>query len=91
MEPKLSMLSTVPQVFSYLLTGDLDAGFVNLAVVRQQSDNIGGWLEVKDGYDPLFLVAGVVKGHENDPDVRAFMNFLGTDKARAVYATHGLR
>lgn len=90
-ESKLSMLSTVPQVFSYLLTGDLDAGFVNLAVVRQQGDNIGGWLEVKDGYDPLFLVAGVVKGHENDPDVRALVNFLGTDKARAVYASHGLR
>ena len=91
LEPKLSMLSTVPQVFSYLLTGDLDAGFVNLAVVNQQSDAVGGWMEVKDGYDPLFLVAGVVKGHENDPDVQAFVNFLGTDEAKAVYAKHGLR
>ena len=26
--PKLSMLSTVPQVFSYLVSGDLDAAFV---------------------------------------------------------------
>ena len=91
LEPKLSMLSTVPQVFSYLLTGDLDAGCVNLAVVNQQSDAVGGWMEVKDGYDPLFLVAGVVKGHENDPDVQAFVNFLGTDEAKAVYAKHGLR
>ena len=48
-------------------------------------------MEVKDGYDPLFLVAGVVKGHENDPDVQAFVNFLGTDEAKAVYAKHGLR
>lgn len=91
LEPKLSMLSTVPQVFSYLLTGDLDAGFVNLAVVKQQGDNIGGWMEVKDGYDPLFLVAGVVQGHENDPDVRNFVDFLGTDQVRTVYARHGLR
>lgn len=91
LEPKLSMLSTVPQVFSYLMTGDLDAGFVNLAVVKQQGNKIGGWMEVKDGYDPLFLVAGVVKSHENDADVRDFVNFLGTDQARAVYAKHGLR
>ena len=69
----------------------MDAGFVNLAVVNQQSDAVGGWMEVKDGYDPLFLVAGVVKGHENDPDVQAFVNFLGTDEAKAVYAKHGLR
>ena len=67
LQPKLTMFSTVPQVFSYLVSGNLDAAFVNESIVTKQGDKIGGWMEMDKGYEPLFLVAGVVKGHENDP------------------------
>ena len=85
------MFSTVPQVFSYLTTGELDAGFVNTAVVKAQGKSIGGSIDIQSGYDPIEMVAAVVKGAEKDPEVEAFLTFLQSDKARSVYAKHGLR
>ena len=91
LKPKLSMLSTVPQVFSYLVSGDLDAAFVNEAVARKQGDSVGGWMEVHEGYTPLLLVAGVVAGQENTEDVRSFLQFLNTPEAQRILAGSGLR
>ena len=88
---KVAMFSTVPQVFSYLVSGDLDAGFVNEAIVRKQGQKIGGWMEIRKDYEPLLLVAGVVQGQEDAPGVRAFMEFLATPEALAVCRKHGLR
>ena len=89
--PKLSMLSTVPQVLSYLVSGDLDAAFVNEAVARKQGDSVGGWMEVREGYTPLLLVAGVVAGQETNADVRSFLQFLNTPEAQLTLAGSGLR
>ena len=91
LKSKLSMLSTVPQVFSYLVSGDLDAAFVNEAVARKQGDNVGGWMEVREGYTPLLLVAGVVAGQENNADVLSFLRFLKTPEAQRILAGNGLR
>ena len=91
LKDKLRMFSTVPQVFSYLTTGELDAGFVNTAVVKAQGKSIGGSIDIQSGYDPIEMVAAVVKGAEKDPEVEAFLTFLQSDKARSVYAKHGLR
>ena len=91
LKSKLSMLSTVPQVFSYLVSGDLDAAFVNEAIVRKQGNSVGGWIEVDKGYTPLLLVAGVVEGRQKDPDVVAYMGFLRTPEARRILAASGLR
>lgn len=91
LQPRLTMFSTVPQVFSYLVSGNLDAAFVNEALIRKQGGKIGGWMELDKGYEPLFLVAGVVRGHENDPDVKAFLDFLGSPEAKAVCVKNNLR
>ena len=91
LKPKLSMLSTVPQVFSYLVSGDLDAAFVNEAVARKQGDSVGGWMEVREGYTPLLLVAGVVAGQETNADVRSFLQFSNTPEAQRILAGSGLR
>ena len=91
LKDKLRMFSTVPQVFSYLTTGELDAGFVNTAVVKAQGKSIGGSIDIQSGYDPIEMVAAVVKGAEKDPEAEAFLTFLQSDKARSVYAKHGLR
>ena len=91
LKAKLSMLSTVPQVFSYLVSGDLDAAFVNEVVASKQADSVGGWMVVREGYAPLLLVAGVVAGQENKADVRAFMQFLASPEAQRILAVSGLR
>lgn len=91
LKPKLSMLSTVPQVFSYLVSGDLDAAFVNEAVARKQGESVGGWMEVREGYAPLLLVAGVVAGQQDNADVLAFLRFLDTPEAQRILVDGGLR
>jgi molybdate transport system substrate-binding protein len=87
---KLSQIATVPQVFSYLVSGEMDAGFVNRVVVRAGKEKIGGFLELTEGYPPLNMVAAVVKGEAENPNVRAFIKFLGTDKAKAIMKKHGV-
>lgn len=46
-------------------------------------------MDIQSGYDPIEMVAAVVKGAEKDPEVEAFLTFLQSDKARSVYAKHG--
>lgn len=43
--PKFNAVSTVPQVFSYVATGNMDAGFVNLLAWRAGKDKVGGHFE----------------------------------------------
>lgn len=89
--PKVSQLSTVPQVFSYLVSGEMDAGFVNRVVVRAGGDKIGGSLEIPSGYPPIVMIAAVVAGEEKNEAVADFIGFLGSAKAKAIMDKHGVR
>ncbi len=89
--PKLSQLSTVPQVFSYLVSKEMDAGFVNRVVVRAGAAKIGGSLEIPSGYPPIEMVAAVVEGAEGDPAVADFLRFLSGDTAKAIMKKHGIQ
>lgn len=87
---KLSQISTVPQVFSYLASGEMDAGFVNRVVVRGGADKIGGSLEIESGYPPLNMVAAVVKGYRTNQDISSFLAFLKTENGKAILKKHGV-
>ncbi|MDD4160795.1 MAG: molybdate ABC transporter substrate-binding protein [Synergistaceae bacterium] len=87
---KISQMSTVPQVFSYLVSGEMDAGFVNRVVVRAGKEKIGGFLEIENGYPPLNMVAAVVKGEQSNPEVKSFIDFLKTEKGKAILKKHGV-
>lgn len=89
--PKISQVSTVPQVFSYLVSGEMDAGFVNRVVVRAGGAKIGGSLEIPSGYPPIEMVAAVIEGAENDPSVADFLKFLGGGRAKAIMKRHGVQ
>ncbi|MGN1209666.1 MAG: molybdate ABC transporter substrate-binding protein [Duodenibacillus sp.] len=89
--PKFNSVSTVPQVFSYVATGNMDAGFVNLLAWRAGKDKVGGHFEIKDESARIRMVATPVAGAENDPDVKAFVKFLASDAARPVLARFGVR
>ena len=87
---KLSQVSTVPQVFSYLAAQEMDAGFVNRVVVRAGRDKIGGFLEIKDGYPPIKMVAATVEGDLRKAEVQGFLNFLKTAAAKEILEKHGV-
>ena len=87
---KISQVSTVPQVFSYLVSGEMDAGFVNRVVVRSGGEKIGGFLEIENGYPPLNMVAAVVKGQHAKPEVKNYLDFLKTEKGKEILKKHGV-
>ena len=77
---KLLVVSTVPQVSAYLISGDVEAGFINVTDALYVRDKIGGYLTADPTtYSPIKLVIGVVKGYEENAEVEKFLNFLKTD------------
>ena len=89
-EGKLSVVSSVPQVFAYLVSGEMDAGFVNRVMVLNGGDKVGGWLEIADGYPSLNMVAAVVKGSGEDPQMVKFLEFLRSDRAKEILKKNGV-
>lgn len=83
-------IATVPQVFSYVAQGEVDAGFVNRLVVRKGAAKLGGSVEVKTGYPTIEMVAATVKGGKDAKDVKAFVSFLQSKDAKPILKKHGL-
>lgn len=83
-------IASVPQVIAYVARGEVDAGFVNRTSARANKDKIGGSYEIQTGYQPIHMVACVVKGSENDKDVASFLSFLKTDDAKVILRRHGI-
>ncbi len=80
-QDKIVTVATVPQVSSYLMSKDAEAGFINLTDAMYIKDKIGGWVELDTaGYSPIQLVIGVLKGFEDKPEIRRFLDFMGTDR-----------
>lgn len=89
---KISRVATVPQVVSYLVTGEADAGFINLTEAMANKDRLGGYLIIpEDKYTEILIVAGVVKGFENRPETKQFIDYLQTKKARHIFEKYGLK
>lgn len=89
---RVNIASTVPQVMSYVVRGEMDAGFVNLVAARGNKDKIGGFTAVKDGYKPVLMTAVPVKDlkAQDKADVEAFMAFLASDKATPILNKFGV-
>jgi molybdate transport system substrate-binding protein len=91
-ENKLLVVSTVPQVSAYLISGDVEAGFINLTDALYIKDRIGGYLiPAPTMYSPIKLVIGVITGYEENTEVKKFLSFLNADpKAKQILEKAGL-
>jgi molybdate transport system substrate-binding protein len=79
-QDKIITVATVPQVSSYLISKDAEAGFINITDAIYIKDSIGGWVVVdKTRYSPIHLVIGVLIGFEYKPETRQFLEFMTTD------------
>jgi len=88
---KLLVVGTVPQVTAYLVSGEVDAGFVNVTDAKGVADKIGGMLPVDQSlYSPILIVAGVLTETKDKPEVKAFTAFLASEDAKKLAASHGL-
>ena len=90
LKPKLIEMATLPQVTSYLISGEVDAGFVNITDAMGAGDKIGGYRVIESGYAPIRIVAGVIKGYEGNPQVKGFLTFMGSPEAAAILKSYGI-
>ncbi|QGY40402.1 molybdate ABC transporter substrate-binding protein [Pseudodesulfovibrio cashew] len=90
-KPKLVEVSTVPQVFSYLATKEVDMGFLNLTHALNVKDKIGGYVIVDDGkYTKINILAALLSNSPNPDEAKAFLEFLKTPEAREIITRNGL-
>ena len=88
-DARLVPVATVPQVTSYVASGEVDAGFINATDAIGAASNIGGYVAVDSKlYDPAAIVCGVRAPASNA--ATDFVRFLGTEQARVILQRHGL-
>lgn len=91
LKDKLLVVGTVPQVFTYLSTGEVDAGFLNLTQVLAVKDQLGGYRELDAAlYAPIAIACFQLKTAPNPAAATDFARFLWTEKAKSILAAHGL-
>ncbi len=88
---KLLVVGTVPQVSAYLVSGEVDAGLLNLTDALGIQDKIGGYaLMDPQLYEPIHIVAGRLADAPQAEQARRFMAFAASPAARQIMAAHGL-
>ncbi|MHC5307856.1 molybdate ABC transporter substrate-binding protein [Bartonella sp. LJL80] len=88
---KLVPVASVPQVTSYLVSGDLDAGFVNATDAMSAGDKIGGFIVVSTrDYDAIKIACGLITERGDKKTVNAFIDFLQTQTAKDILTRYGL-
>ncbi len=89
--PKLTQVATVPQVVSYLLTEEADAGFINFTEALANKEKLGGYIIIEpDKYKTIEIVAGVINGFEEQTTTKEFIAFLKSDEAKKTLTKYGL-
>ena len=88
---KLIVVATVPQVASYVSTNEVDVGIMNLTAALDQYGKIGGYVKIPEHYySKIEISAGSSKTCENNTACQAFIAFLKTPEAKAVFERYGL-
>ena len=85
------MVGTVPQVSAYVISGEVDIGFINQTEAMALEHKIGQLLPVDESlYSPILIVAKRLQQSPHAKAADAFIAFLQTDEARDLIKQHGL-
>jgi len=91
LKDKLVVVGTVPQVFAYLSTGEVDAGFLNLTQAMAVTKQLGGFIEMDEKlYKPIAIACIRLQTSPNAAAAEDFARFLQTEEARTILTAHGL-
>ena len=91
-QPKLLVAGTVPQVSTYVVTGEVDLGFVNLTEAKAIEDKAGKIIVIDEQYHtPILIVARHLKAAAKDSPALLFIAFLQSDQAREIIDRNGLQ
>ena len=88
---KIVLGKDVRQVLTYVETGNADAGLV-YATDAQTSTRVRVVAVAPDeSHDPIVYPLAEIKGSHSDVAIRAFLAFLNSPKARAIFERHGFK
>lgn len=88
---KLIVLSTVPQVSAYLVSGEIDAGFINITDAIGIQKKTGGMLQIpRNLYSPIDIQAAIIKESEKKTEVADFLRFLKQRESVAILKRYGI-
>lgn len=91
LDRKLLVVGTVPQVAAYVVSGEVDLGFLNLTEALAIKDKVGQLIAVDEAlYSPIWIVAKQLSGRDSGHVVPSFVSYLQSDEARAIIKKHGL-
>ncbi len=90
-QPRLVEVATIPQVFSYLATNEVDMGFMNLTHTINVADKIGGYVLIDEkDYSPILIMAVLLSDSRRSEQAQAFLDFLKTPEAKKIIQDNGL-
>ncbi|MCD4667271.1 MAG: molybdate ABC transporter substrate-binding protein [Sulfurimonas sp.] len=88
---KLYIVATIPQIATYLITNEIDAGIMNLTAALTNQTKIGGYIMIPQKYYPkISIVAGVLPNCEQNQECRKFINFLHSKESKNIFKQYGL-
>lgn len=86
---RLYIVATVPQVATYLITQEVEAGILNLTAYLANQDKFGTYFEVDSSlYHPIEIVVASLKCQ--DKPCQEFVSFLSSKEAQKVFREYGL-
>jgi molybdate transport system substrate-binding protein len=88
-QSRLVLAKDVRQVLSYVETGNAEAGIVYETDARESNAVRIAATAPEDSHRPVIYPAAVIQGSKNADAARAFLEFLGGQTARDVFARLG--
>ncbi|MFH0780531.1 MAG: molybdate ABC transporter substrate-binding protein [Pseudomonadota bacterium] len=90
-QPKLLVVGTVPQVTAYLLTGEIDIGFINLTEALAIKDKVEILFTIDEKlYSPILIVAKQLQQSTNIEAGASLVAFLQSEQAQTLLKKQGL-
>ena len=91
LKSKLVEGENISQAKQFVDTGNAEVGFVALSQVYKDGKITKGsaWVVPLDLYAPIYQDAVLLKKGEDNPAATALLNYLKSDKAKAIMTTYG--
>jgi len=86
---KIVLAKDVRQVLTYVETGNADAGLVYATDAHLSGKVRAVAVAPESSHDPIVYPVAMVAGSRNQQEVRAFLAYLASPVARAVFVKHG--
>ena len=89
LKPKLVLAKDVRQVLTYVETGNADAGIVYATDAKISKKVTVVATAPEDSHSPVVYPAALIKSSKNPGGAKMFLEFLGGEKAGAVFQKYG--